>query len=223
MQKSATFYSNSISKNILLTFSIPLGILVIVTVALTQEPRLRLLHCALELFAEHGYDAVGVQRIVVAAGVTKPTLYHHFGNKRGLLDALLAAHFSPFNERLRQVAAYHHDLTQTLEQVSATYIAASLSEPNFTRLRLTLWFAPSESEAFRSVTPWLEEQEHLIAELFENASEDHGNMRGRQLTLASSFLGTLNTYVGLSLNGYLELNEETRHQMLRHYMYGIFS
>ena len=193
------------------------------TLDLVQEPRARLLRCALDLFAEHGYDAVGVQRVVIAAGVTKPTLYHHFGNKRGLLDALLEKHFAPFEKGLQRAAAYHHDLTQTLEQLSATYITASLDEPNFTRLRLTLWFAPPESESFQAVAPWLKRQECLIADLFKKASEDHGNMRGRQLILASSFLGVLNTYVGLSLNGYLSLDDATRKQMLRSFMYGIFS
>lgn len=193
------------------------------TATTTSDPRSRLLHYALHLFAEHGYDAIGVQRIVTAAGVTKPTLYHHFGNKRGLLDNLLEAHFAPFHERVQRAATYEGDLPQTLERFSATYLAASLEEPNFSRLRLTLLFAPPESEAFGAVAPWLEKQERLTAELFEQASQDHGNMRGRHVTLASSFLGTLNTYVGLSLNGYLNLNDETRHQMLRQYMYGIFS
>lgn len=193
------------------------------TADLIQEPRVRLLRCALDLFAEHGYDAVGVQRVVTAAGVTKPTLYHHFGNKRGLLDALLESHFAPFNERLGQAATYHHDLTQTLEQFSTIYITASLREPNFSRLRLALWLAPPESEAFLAVTPWSRKQENLITDLFEKASEDHGNMRGRQFILASSFLGVLNTYVGLALNGTLILDDATRNRMLRSFMYGIFS
>ena len=207
-----------------LTPPIPLGIILdVIEIPTSLEPRSRLLRCALHLFAEHGYDAVGVQRVVEAAGVTKPTLYHHFGNKLGLLEALLEAHFAPFHERLGRAAAYHRDLPQTLEQFSTAYITRSLDEPDFSRLRLTLWFAPSESEAFRAVAPWLERQEKLVAELFEQASEDHGNMRGRQLTLASSFLGTLNTYIGLSLSGYLNLDDEMRRQMLRQYMYGIFS
>ena len=193
------------------------------TVETDLEPRSRLLNCALTLFAQHGYDAVGVQRVVEAAGVTKPTLYHHFGNKRGLLDVLLEAYFDPFNERLRRAAAYRRDLPQTLERFSEVYIALSIDEPDFTRLRLTLRFAPPESEAFGAVAPWLEQQGQLVLELFEQAALDHGNMRGRQRLLASSFRGTLDTYIGLSLNGYLTLNDETRHQMLRSFMYGVFS
>ena len=50
-----------------------------------------LIERALELFAARGYDAVGVQEIVEAAGMTKPTLYHWFGSKQGLLRAALAS------------------------------------------------------------------------------------------------------------------------------------
>jgi TetR/AcrR family transcriptional regulator len=54
-----------------------------------MDNRNNLLDHALNLFAERGYEAVGVQEVVETAGVTKPTLYHFFANKRGLLDALL--------------------------------------------------------------------------------------------------------------------------------------
>ena len=43
---------------------------------------------ALQLFYEKGYDAIGVQEIADAAGVTKPTLYHYFGSKYGLLETV---------------------------------------------------------------------------------------------------------------------------------------
>jgi len=54
-----------------------------------MDNRSTILARALELWSERGYDAVGVQEIVDAAGITKPTLYHYFGSKRGLLDCLI--------------------------------------------------------------------------------------------------------------------------------------
>ena len=57
--------------------------------ASSDDTRAELLDRALDLFAAYGYDGVGVQQICSAAGVTKPTLYHHFGSKRGLLEALI--------------------------------------------------------------------------------------------------------------------------------------
>lgn len=45
---------------------------------------------ALELFAQEGYDAVATNRIAKAAGVSEGLIFRHFGNKQGLLDAIIA-------------------------------------------------------------------------------------------------------------------------------------
>ena len=41
-----------------------------------------------KLFAERGYERVGTEEIVAAAGVTRGALYHHFDGKRGLFAAV---------------------------------------------------------------------------------------------------------------------------------------
>jgi len=56
----------------------------------SMSNRETILACALQLFSARGYDAVGVQEIVEAVGIQKPTLYHYFGSKAGLLHSLLA-------------------------------------------------------------------------------------------------------------------------------------
>ncbi len=40
---------------------------------------------AVEMFWEHGYEGVDVERIARAVNVTKPALYRAFGNKPSLL------------------------------------------------------------------------------------------------------------------------------------------
>ncbi len=64
------------------------------TVSRTQqerkaETRARLLAAAADLFAEQGVDAVSVDAVAEAAGRTSGAVYAHFGNKQGLLLALL--------------------------------------------------------------------------------------------------------------------------------------
>ncbi|MDX3004228.1 helix-turn-helix domain containing protein [Kribbella solani] len=49
--------------------------------------RERLVLAAVDLFAEHGYDATTVTQIAERAGVTKSTFFRHFPDKRELLVA----------------------------------------------------------------------------------------------------------------------------------------
>lgn len=48
-----------------------------------------ILDAALELFAEHGFAAVGVDRIGERAGVPGPAIYRHFSGKAELLATLV--------------------------------------------------------------------------------------------------------------------------------------
>lgn len=49
----------------------------------------RLLREGLRLFVQHGFASVSTRQICVAAGVTQPSLYHHFGSKEGLYLAVV--------------------------------------------------------------------------------------------------------------------------------------
>src|SRR4051812_5463068 len=54
-----------------------------------DEPgRGRVLEAGLELFGERGYHAVSVADIGGRAGIAKSVLYHHFGSKAGLFEAI---------------------------------------------------------------------------------------------------------------------------------------
>ena len=59
-------------------------------------PKTRLLRAAAELLANSAGGAVSTRQITQLAGVTAPTLYHHFGDKEGLFDAVVAAGFEEY-------------------------------------------------------------------------------------------------------------------------------
>jgi AcrR family transcriptional regulator len=59
-------------------------------------PKVRLLKAAAELLANSGNSPVSTRQITELAGVTAPTLYHHFGDKEGLFDAVVAAGFEDY-------------------------------------------------------------------------------------------------------------------------------
>lgn len=188
-----------------------------------MDNRARILDCALRLFSERGYDAVGIQEIVDCAGVTKPTMYHYFGSKRGLLQMLLKESFGALNTRVSEAAVYQGNLTLTLERVTKTYFEIAMRQPAFYRLQLALWFAPRESDGFQVVSSLNQEQHRILETLFEKAVSDHGNMRGRHQAYAATFLGTINTYAGMGLNGYVALDDGLVHRAVHQYMHGIMS
>ena len=53
----------------------------------------RLIDCALTLFASGGETALTTRAVCGMAGVTAPTLYHHFGTLDGLLNAAFFERF----------------------------------------------------------------------------------------------------------------------------------
>jgi AcrR family transcriptional regulator len=188
-----------------------------------MDNRSALLQCALDLFATRGYDAVGVQEIVDAVGVTKPTLYHYFGSKQGLLQALLEENAHLLSSRLCTAAAYQGDLTGTLIQVAQAFFAFALANPTYYRMQLSMWFGPMKSDAFEAIAALNEAQYHIIEQLFVQAARDHGNMRGRQRAYALTFVGMVNTYITLWLNGYAELSEEWVFRAVHQFEHGIYS
>ena len=73
-----------------------------------QETIERLIRIGLELFSEHGFNAVAAERIVAEAGLTRGALYHHFGGKLGLFEAVFIECEKDIASRI-EVAASKHD------------------------------------------------------------------------------------------------------------------
>jgi TetR/AcrR family transcriptional regulator len=187
-----------------------------------ENNRSRLLDCAIRLFASRGFDAVGVQEVADAAGLKKPTLYHYFGSKAGLLKTLLDETFAELLINLEQIP-YNRNVVTSLEAVARAYFDFARARPAFYRMQLSMWFSPADSDAFRAVAAVNKKQQQLLEALFLQAAVDHGNMHGRHAAYAATFLGMLNTYIALGLNGYAELDDELLRRAVHQFMHGIFS
>jgi len=97
---------------------------------MTREQRLRqLLDTALRLIREEGTDALSLGRLAEAAGITKPTVYDHFGTRQGLLAAL----YQDFEQRHSQllesaIAACPPQLERLARVMAENYIHCMESE-----------------------------------------------------------------------------------------------
>jgi AcrR family transcriptional regulator len=71
----------------------------------TRNPhasRESILQAAAELFSQRGYAGVGVDELANRSGIAKTAIYHHFGNKDGLLAAVVERTAAAWIEGIRQ-------------------------------------------------------------------------------------------------------------------------
>lgn len=102
----------------------------------------RMLDEAIVLFATKGYAATSVRELVAATGVTKPTLYYHFGSKEGVF--LAAA------ERLMDFVDLHVDealsadapLVDRIRDLYRRFLEASRANPHAVRFLMTAEHRP---------------------------------------------------------------------------------
>jgi len=85
------------------------------------------------LLVRDGYQAFSMRRLANRCGYTAPTIYHHFGDKRGLLDALLEERFGSMVQRIRAVPR-HTDPVDTLRAQLAAFVDFGLENPTPYRL-----------------------------------------------------------------------------------------
>jgi AcrR family transcriptional regulator len=68
-----------------------------------KDTRGELLDAAAAVLAEEGVDGASTRAIYERAGVKAPTLYHHFGDKRGLMDAVVTDAFDRYLAEKRRL------------------------------------------------------------------------------------------------------------------------
>jgi len=190
---------------------------------MSEENRERIMHVALNLLSSRGYEGTGVQEVVNACGITKPTLYHYFGSKRGLLMAILERYGNARRQNLDHALRYRGDITRTLAETAVGLFRFANRHTAFYRLLLGLWLAPVASDGFRAGASYHEELQGRLEKLFVEAAADHGNMKGRHREYAATYLGMLHTYIGLAQNGYVKLDGEVAFRAVHQFMHGIFS
>jgi AcrR family transcriptional regulator len=85
------------------------------------ETRTLILKAARRLFMQRGFADVAVGEVASAAGVTKPTLYYHFGDKEGLYADVLCDLMREIGGYIRSVTEADATARQRLEDLAAGY------------------------------------------------------------------------------------------------------
>lgn len=114
----------------------------------SEVKRQQILDAASELFVSHSFDAVSMDRVAQLAGVSKQTVYSHFGNKEALFEAAIGSRCNVYqinealftgeeaNTVLQQFAQLFSLLILSQEALSVfrTCIAQSLTHPQLAEI-----------------------------------------------------------------------------------------
>lgn len=100
-----------------------------------EETRAKLIRAARKAFAEKGYAASSMDELTAEAGLTRGALYHNFGDKKGLLQAVIDQIDAEMLARLRLVRDRAETQWLGLLDESIAYIEMAL-EPEIQRIML---------------------------------------------------------------------------------------
>lgn len=97
------------------------------------ETRAKLLAAGRRAFGTIGYAAASMDDFTAGAGLTRGALYHHFGDKKGLLLAVIMEIDAEMTARLQKVAAAAPTRWQGFVDECTAYIEMAL-EPEIQRI-----------------------------------------------------------------------------------------
>lgn len=134
--------------------------------------RERLLNEALTLFSQKGYAATGIRDILQAAGVTQPTLYHHFASKAALLEALIERHYGANQERLAAILDTERTLEGKLTAFASTSFEYCNTDPRVARLMFQTYFGPTVQEIDGVLDKLTEKRFRLVVQVMKYGFEE---------------------------------------------------
>jgi AcrR family transcriptional regulator len=132
------------------------------TVSPRDRTRAHLVQVAADLLATAGPDAVTTRSVALAAGVQAPTIYRLFGDKSGLLDAVVEHGFASY--LARKHLDPDSDPVQGLRAGWELHVGFGLANPELFRLMHTALRTPEGRAAAATGVGVLQARVHRVAE-----------------------------------------------------------
>ena len=127
------------------------------------DAQARILRAATELLASGGRNAVTTRAVSSAAGVQPPTIYRHFGDMQGLLDAA-ARETMAVHMREQATRPLTKDPVEDLRRGWDLHIAFGLAHPDAFAL---LYSAPSAAESISAIHEGVAVLQRLVTRIAE--------------------------------------------------------
>ena len=101
-----------------------------------DHARRTILDATEEILLEVGYDDFSIRRLVERCGYAAPSIYNYFGDKDGLLDALIDERFAKLAAQLKRVPR-GSDPVANIRGLALAFVRFGLKNPTHFRLLFT--------------------------------------------------------------------------------------
>lgn len=125
----------------------------------------RILDGALKLFAQKGYEAVGVAEIAEEAGIKAPSLYKHYKNKRAIFDSIIERVNKMDSEKARENEMPEQDIAEDAESYKNVQVE-KIKE--YTKDMFLHWTEEEFSSRFRKMLALEQYKSQEMSELYQN-------------------------------------------------------
>lgn len=157
------------------------------------ETRLKLFRCALQLFAEHGFQNVTVEDITESADVGKGTFFNYFKSKDHVLSVIAEIQLGKVREALEAAESSKRPIRSVLHDLFAKISEEPGRSPELARALLTAFLSSTIRDLLAQN---MSEGRRMLGRIVE-LGQEHGEIDRKlkpgqmALQLQQSFMGTM--------------------------------
>jgi AcrR family transcriptional regulator len=178
-----------------------------------QATEERIAETALKLLENGGEDGVSMRRVAAAVGITPMAIYHHFADRRALLNFVVDREFTKYSESFQATPRRGNYESQILNSMDA-YIDYAFAHPRifdyvFAQPRPGARRFPEDFRARRSPTL------NPVADLLQKAMEAGYLKQDDVWEIAMELWAHTHGYVSLYRGGRFDLTEKEFRALVR--------
>lgn len=180
----------------------------------------RILYSALNLFAEKGYDGVGVDQIAEKAGIKGPSLYRHYKGKEDIFNSMMDMVTSHYAEGfgLNNNPEDYPESMEELIETSMARIKFTMKDDSIRKIRRILAMEQFRSERMAELTTkyHLENQQQMYIRIFTELMEKGVLKKDNPELLALEFISPVSLLIHM-YDRQPEREEEVLDKISKHF------
>jgi AcrR family transcriptional regulator len=166
-----------------------------------DSPKEAIRNAAAKLFAEKGFAATSTREICQQAGVTKPVLYYHFGNKEQLYEELVLDTFNEYQKELLRASRRGRSAREKLTEILSAMFSYARHRHDYWRMAFRMVFAPEKESPNINYVEMSQADERHLTEIVREGIR-RGEMKGQAKHIAGAIVGmAISSILGYLLTG----------------------